>query len=294
MNLLDRIKNFFNYVLEKHTEFIFPIITIILLWSLYQIIIFFTHKFITNIQVYHKIKKILSYLFISTCLLLIAIVSFENFNSFSTFLGLFSAGVAIALKDLIVNVAGWIFIIWKRPFSVGDRIEIGNSAGDVIDQRIFQFTLLEIGNWVDGDQSTGRIIHIPNSTVFNKSLSNYSKGFKYIWDEISVVITFESNWQKAKLILQSIANNHTEHLSSEAERKVKEVAKNFMIIYKNLTPRVYTNVKDSGIQLNIRYLCEPRKRRSRTEAIWEDILKDFAKNNDIDLAYPTQRIVINK
>ncbi len=193
-----------------------------------------------------------------------------------------------------MNIAAWFFIIWRRPFEVGDRIQIGENSGDVIDQRLFQFTLLEIGNWVDGDQSTGRIIHIPNSKVFNESQANYSKGFKYIWNEIFVVVTFESDWKKAKDILRSIADKHAEHLSIEAEKKLKEAAKKFMIFYNNLTPNVYTDVKASGIQLTIRYLCEPRRRRSSVRDIWEDILVEFAKYDDIDLAYNTQRIVINE
>ena len=67
--------------------------------------------------------------------------------------------------------------------------------------RIFMFTLMEIGNWVDADQSTGRVIHIPNGKVFKEVLANYSKGFQYIWNEIPVLVTFESNWKKAKEIL---------------------------------------------------------------------------------------------
>ena len=253
----------------------------------------FLYKSSKNVIYLYKVRKIISYTIIFTALIFSFLVWFENIKSVSTFFGLVSAGVAIALKDLIVNIAGWLFIIWRKPFQVGDRIEIGNNSGDVIDLRIFQFTLLEIGNWVDGDQSTGRIIHLPNYKVFNEPLSNYSKGFKYIWDEILVIITFESNWQKAKKILHTIAEKHTEHLSKEAEEQVKEAAKKFMIFYNNLTPTVYTDVKENGIQISIRYLCEPKRRRIATQEIWEDILLEFDKNNDLNLAYPTQRIIIN-
>ncbi|PKP57527.1 mechanosensitive ion channel protein MscS, partial [Candidatus Atribacteria bacterium HGW-Atribacteria-1] len=153
----------------------------------------------------------------------------------------------------------------------------------------FQFTLLEIGNWVNADQSTGRIIHIPNGMVLSEVLANYSKGFQYIWNEVPVLITFESNWEKAKRILLKIANTHAEHLSKAAEKRVKEASKKFMILYSKLTPIVYTSVKDSGVLLTIRYLCEPQHRRDSEQAIWEDILKEFVQNKDIGFAYPTQR-----
>lgn len=134
-----------------------------------------------------------------------------SFVSFSTYFGLLSAGLAIALKDLVINIAAWGFIPARWPFEVGDRIEIGQISGDVIDQRIFQFTLMEIGNWVKGDQSTGRIIHIPNQQVFTMPLANYNKGFQYIWNELNIVVTFESNWEKAKKLLMKLLLS-TQHI----------------------------------------------------------------------------------
>ena len=101
----------------------------------------------------------------------------------------------------MTNLAGWVFIAIRKPFAVGDRIEIGDHTGDVIDMRLFQFTLVETGNWVDADQSTGRIIHIPNGWVFRQSTANYTAGFNFIWNEIPVTVTFESNWEKARDIL---------------------------------------------------------------------------------------------
>jgi small-conductance mechanosensitive channel len=205
-----------------------------------------------------------------------------------------SAGIAIALRDPIVNLAGWVFIALRRPFAVGDRIQIGQHSGDVIDLRVFQFTILEIGNWVGADQSTGRIIHVPNGRIFSEPLANYGKGFDYIWNEIPVLVTFETNWKKAKEILQQIALKHSEKLSEAAAKKIRTSAQKFMIFYSVLTPTVYTSVQESGVLLTIRHLCEPRRRRTRSEAIWEDILEHFAAEGDIDFAYPTRRYFSSK
>jgi len=95
---------------------------------------------------------------------------------------------------------------------VGDRIQIGEHAGDVVDLRIFQFTLVEIENWVAADQRTGRVIHVPNGRVFNEVVANYSRGFEYIWNEVPVRVTFESDWEAAKAILQEIANRQATKL----------------------------------------------------------------------------------
>lgn len=222
-------------------------------------------------------------------IILISSVWISAFARFGAFLGLFTAGLAIALKDLLTNIAGWLFINTRKPFSVGDRIQIGENTGDVIDIRLFQFAILEVGNWVQGDQSTGRIIHIPNGIVFVQAQANYSKGFQYIWNEIPVLITFESNWERTRTILENIINKRVEHLTKTVEKEIKEATKKFLITSMHLTPVVYTSVKDSGILLTIRYLCDVRKRRTSEHDIWEDILKEFAKNKDIEFAYPTTR-----
>lgn len=205
------------------------------------------------------------------------------------YIGILSAGLAIALKDPLVNLAGWFFISTRKPFAVGDRIEINDKQGDVIDQRPFAFSIIEIGNWVDADQSTGRIIHIPNGWVFTYAVANYTQGFNFIWNEIPVLITFESNWRRAKVILEDIATRHSAIKSEHAAQQVRRAANKYLIHFEHLTPIVWTGVKDSGVMLTMRYLCEPRKRRGTSSEIWEEVLNEFAKHADIELAYPTQR-----
>ena len=209
--------------------------------------------------------------------------------SLGTFLGLASAGLAVALHDTIANMAGFLFIEARKPFRVGDRIELDGVAGDVIDIRLFQFSIVEIGNWVDADQSTGRIIHVPNSITLKKPLANSHLGFEYIWHEIGVLVTFESDWKKAKQLLLGIGKENAEYLSNGAQTQIRRAARKYLIVAGTLTPTVYTTVKDSGIMLTMRYLVDPRQRRGTEQKMWEDILDAFASESNIDLAYPTTR-----
>lgn len=237
-------------------------------------------------------RKIATYVCFGISFLVTGRIWVEGFESVSTFLGLLSAGIAIALKDPIGDIAGWAFILWREPFKVGDRIEVGGTKGDVVDVSLFQFTLLEVGNWVGADQSTGRLVHVPNKTVFMKEQANYTKGFNFIWDEIEVVITLESDWKEAKKALLEIANEHCEKMTEEASAMIKQAAKRYMIFYRKLTPIVFTSVVGNGIKLTIRYLCQPKKRRSTATDIWESVLNLTQENPSIALAYPTERIVI--
>jgi small-conductance mechanosensitive channel len=242
-----------------------------------------------NIKVRYQWKRTLSFIYPFLGLILVFAVWLQAFQQFGAFLGLFTAGLAIAMKDPLTNLAGWFFIIFRHPFVVGDRVQIEEHAGDVIDIRLFQFTILEIGNWVEADQSTGRIIHLPNGKVFTEPQINYSTGFDYIWNEIQIRLTFESNWEKAKNILTDIINKHAENIDQAAQREIFEASKNYLIHYTHLTPYVYLKVKEFGIMLTIRYLCNPRRRRGSENEIWQEILTRFRDHDDIRFAYPTTR-----
>jgi small-conductance mechanosensitive channel len=287
--LQTRLQELLQLVPEIEAKLLASVLALVFLWLLRRLLVFLIQRLYHDISARYQARKVSGYIVAVLGTLLIGRIWFDGFETFTTFLGLVSAGVVIAMKDMLIDFAGWMFIVWRKPFQVGDRIEIGGIAGDVIDIRLFQFTLLEIGNWVDADQSTGRVIHVPNGKVFNESQANYSQGLAYIWNEIPVTITFESNWQRAKDLLQEIATRRAGHLRDAAREKVRQAAKNYLIFYSKLTPIVYTSVKDNGIVLTVRYLSEPRRRRGSEQEIWEDILRAFAQCEDISFAYPTQR-----
>jgi small-conductance mechanosensitive channel len=177
----------------------------------------------------------------------------------------------------------------QKPFETGDRIQIGETSGDVLDIRFFHFTLMEIGKWVDADQSTGRLVHVPNGKIFTTALHNFNQAMSLIWNEIPILITFESDWQKAKQILSNIEKTVLLPLSVNADKNLSHPYKDLPIAYKNVDPRIYTRIEDSGVLLTVRYLCAPRERRGSEEAAMEAILSAFSKYDNIDFAYPTTR-----
>lgn len=288
-SLFNRIQQLFSYSPALDVKIILTFIIVFLLWLDRKITPHFVQKRFEDVRMRYQMRKTIGYISALVAIILLSWVWFDGIESLGTFLGLVSAGLVIALKDMMIDLVGWLFITWRKPFVEGDRIQIGTYSGDVIDIRAFQFTILEIGNWVAADQSTGRIIHMPNGMVFNQPQASYTQGFHYIWNEIPVIITFESNWRTAKQNLLDIINRHAAHVSEAAQEKVKQAAKKYFIVYSKLTPTVYTSVNDYGIVLTIRYLTEPRRRRGSEQHIWEDILDMVSTNPDISFAYPTQR-----
>ena len=286
---LERIADLTGISPATQVNILISVLIVLILWLTRALVVRAVWRRTEDVRTRYLWRKTAAYLTTFLILILVGLVWVKAIRGITTFLGLLSAGVAIALRDILTNFAGWLYILTKKPFILSDRVQVGKHAGDVVDISVLHFTLLEIGNWVHADQSTGRVIHVPNSVVFTRSLANFTRGFEYIWNEIPVLLTFESNWEKAKGILQEVADRHSQHRRAPAAEKVLEASRRYMIFYPSLTPTVYTTVKDSGVLLTIRYLTEPRLRRGTQQAIWEDILRAFAKCEDIDFAYPTQR-----
>ena len=296
MNLFERIvvnisgefSKFFTYS-SIQAKIIATFLAIVLIISLRRSIINLFILRLENPKMRYNWQRVTSYTAFVFSIIIIGQIWLDGIGSIVTYLGLVSAGIAIALKDPITNITGWLFILWNRPLDAGDRIQLGEHSGDVIDINLFNFTVMEIGNWVDADQNTGRIIHIPNGKIFTETLANYGKGFEYIFNEIPILITFESDWQEAKSILEKIGKDFGDHPTKAAEKEIKKASQKFLIQDQKLDPVVYTKVADSGVVLTIRYLCTPQHRRDTEQDIWEEILKEFNKNPNIELAYPTIR-----
>lgn len=234
-------------------------------------------------------SRVAGYVIGIAAMIVTARVWIQGIAGIATYLGLVSAGIAIALQDPITNLAGWLFILIRRPFKIGDRIQVGQERGDVVDIRPFRFLMLEVGNWVHADQSTGRVLHIPNGSIFKHTIANYDEAFGYIWNEIEVTITFESDWRAAKKALEKILEEHTEKLDDHVRKKIDAAAETLHIKFPKLTPVVWTSVVDSGVRLTMRYLCQPRQRRSSAAEVWEAVLDAFHAEANVDLAYPTTR-----
>lgn len=242
---------------------------------------------------YFKTRKWMAYVAFGVGAYAVFAIWTDRGTNLGTYLGILSAGIAIALADVLENLAGWAFIVVRRPFKVGDRIEIQGRAGDVVDIRVFRFTMLEIGGWVDADQSTGRLVHVPNGKVFSEQVTNFTEGFPYIWDEIGVMVTFESDWKRTEEIVRDAMSEHAPNTSDGTiARTIREAAHHYLIRYTHLTPNTYVTVKDSGVMIYGRYLVPARQRRHINDQLWRAILDAFAAEQTVELAYPTIRNVI--
>ena len=261
------------------------------LYLIAGLIVRIINKKVTNLKRRHSARKTTLYITALIVMGAIALIWVKNLRTLTVVISVIGAGLVVALQEVILCVAGWFLILFKRPFEPGDRIEMGGVKGDVIDVTLFQTYMLEIGNWVGEDQSTGRVVHVSNSQVFRAPVHNYTRGFDFIWNEIKIMVTFESDWKKAEAIMLRHAKREDEKIAERVSQLIRKMSESYLIYYEKLTPIVYVKVVGFGVELSLRYLVEAKMRRHTQDELCRAILDEFRKDKTINFAYPTYRLV---
>lgn len=265
-------------------KFLLTIILLVALYWINKIIVNFIDNVNWSSQKTIKFKKAFSSLIKVMFLILITPVWMYESKDILTFLGLFSAGMAFAFKDLVSSFLGWVIINSHKPFVVGDRIRVGNSIGDVLQIDWFYTTIIEVtqNNKTYG-QSTGRLTHIPNIKLLSAEVISETSTFPYTWNEIQFNLSLDSNWQKAKEIIINIAGKEIGDIQEEVKECLDIASKTHPIYYQNLSHTVYTSIDLGKIVLTLRFICRSRNFRNLEHGIVESVLVEFKKYEDIQL-----------
>ena len=215
------------------------------------------------------------------CWLVVILIWKEQIKSLITLISFVSAAVTIALREIIFNFFAGIYINAKKIFEIEDRIEIKGIKGDVITMHSLGFEMLEIADGNEYEQSTGKIVHIPNSAVFSEPTKNFTKAFKYIWDEIKINIELDSDVEETKSYIYNILKNIDilKEIPEKMENQVDDVTVQYRIYYNKLEPIIYTRINESHIELSLRYLVHPKKIRMVQDEIYLKVLEEYKKGN---------------
>ena len=208
----------------------------------------------------------------------------EYIQSLMTLISVTSAAMTIALRELILNFFCGIYIKMKKPFQVEDRIEVKGIKGDVMNISSLNFEVLEISTKEEHGQSTGVIVTFPNSIVFAEPIRNLNKGFKYVWDELTVKVPMDCDLVKNKQEFYKIVNNIeiTKNIPKKMKAQINDINTTNRVYFNKYDPTSYTKIVDKHIELTIRYLMHPKKGRFVESVIWNKILEGY-KDKKIDL-----------
>jgi small-conductance mechanosensitive channel len=228
----------------------------------------------------YKVRKFVVFSGYLSILLFLAILFEDRLGRLSFAFGVAGAGVAVALQDVLASIAGAFSIGFSKLYAVGDRIQIGDTRGDVIDIGLLRTTLLETGNWVSKDLYNGRIVRIPNSTVLKGSVFNYSQGFHFIWDEIKVLLTTTSDFQLAKEMLLRVAKEAIGEYLVEAQTSWKAMSDNYQSTNPPLDPIVALVVNAGSLEFTVSYVVDYTKRIAMQDQLFTRVVEEIANSKD--------------
>jgi small-conductance mechanosensitive channel len=238
----------------------------------------------------HTLKKWIGYGY-AFLLVAFAIALFaDSLTGFGTILAVLLAGIAIALQDILKSFVGWLYVSSRSGLDVGSRVEVSGVVGDVIDIGVLKTTLLEVGNQVFGQQSTGRLVTVPNFRLVSESVFLSAARNPFVWQEIQVVVPFEADWRRGEAILLEIGNDLFAEIEPDVERGFKDLERRYAFKYGKLTPIVYVSIGENGVELTLRFLAPVRKRRGLIDATSRRLLQAFESEPALKLAHPAIRI----
>ncbi len=239
----------------------------------------------------YSFRKAVSFAYIVVLFIAIITIWIPNPEALLVAYGLMAAGIAVALSDLFKNLAGGIIIFFTRPFTVGDRIEINKEFGDVIDVDLMYTTLMEIREWVDGDQATGRLNIVPNGLILTSVVNNYTKDNQFIWDEITIPVTYDSDWKAASKLMLDAVKGETGDIIKQSTKEFSHLKEKYYLQKKPAEPGVFVKITDNWIQLAVRYMTPARSRRALHNKLSNIMLNKIEKSKKITVASATYEIV---
>lgn len=239
----------------------------------------------------YSFKKTVSIVYLVVLVAVVINIWVDSTQSLLVSYGIIAAGLAVSLQDLFKNFVGGILIFVTGIYRVGDRVEINSRKGDVIDIDILYTTLMEMGEWMSGDQATGRLTIIPNGYILSGSVNNYTKDHPFIWDEISLPITYDSDWKEAVTMILTVVRKETAAQVYDAEKSLSSLEEKYYLPRRVVEPAAFITLTDNWINFNIRYMTVVRERRMVKNKLSRLILEEIEKSEKIKLASTTIDII---
>lgn len=240
----------------------------------------------------YKAKKFSNFIGFVLTLLLVSIVYSDKLGGLTVALGVAGAGIAFALQEVIASFAGWLAILFGGFYKTGDRVQLGGIKGDVMDIGVLRTTIMETGQWVDGDLYNGRIVLIANSFVFKEPVFNYSGDFPFLWDEIKIPVMYGSNYEKAKEIILNIGIREAGDLTEKSKEVWTNMQNKFRLEDAQTEPMVSLIANDNWVEFTLRYVVSYKRRRATKTELFTKILTEIeATNGEIKFASATFQLV---
>ncbi|MEW5976181.1 MAG: mechanosensitive ion channel domain-containing protein [Acidobacteriota bacterium] len=249
-------------------------------------------RYVSDNDTRYRARKFVTFIGYLVAILLLTVIYSDKLGGFTVAFGVAGAGIAFALQEVIASVAGWVALSFGNFYHPGDRVQLGGIKGDVIDIGILRTTLMEVGQWVNGDLYNGRIVRIANSYVFKEPVFNYSADYPFLWDEITLPVRYGSDWQYTRSTIEQVVNEVVGEYASQSKDAWNRMLKTFRLEEARIEPMVTLVANDNWIEFTARYIVDYRRRRWAKDRLYTRLLEEVDKSNDyIRLASATFEVV---
>ncbi|MFC4268491.1 mechanosensitive ion channel family protein [Polaribacter marinivivus] len=220
----------------------------------------------------YKFKKLINFLGYVLFVFGIMYIFNTKLSGIGTALGVAGAGIAFALQEVIVSVAGYVTVFTSNFYKVGDRVKLGGIKGDVIDIGLLRTTLMEIGDWVNGDLYNGKMVRVANSFVFKEPVYNYSGDFPFLWDEITIPVKTDGDYHYAKDTFLTILESEVGDFAKTSQTAWDKMIGTYAIENASVAPMVTMTFDENWITFTLRYVVDFKSRRSTKSVLFDKIL----------------------
>jgi small-conductance mechanosensitive channel len=260
-------------------------------WIVYRVVENVLKRQVRDAKHMHTLRMLVRNAFLFGGSVIVLLIWLGLGSNFTVAMGILGAGIAFASQEVIGSFAGYLNIVSGGIYRIGDRVRIGNVVGDVMDISILRTTVMEIGEWVQADQYTGRIVTVANRAVFADPVYNYTQHWGYLWDEIMVPVTYASDWQRAAEIMLHHGQEYTADLHADAEARLKGMLDRYPLQRTSVEPTIYMAMTDNWIEVTLRYIVEASERRKIKAELNQELLRHFQAEPNITVASMTIEIV---
>ena len=204
----------------------------------------------------------------------------------ATFAGLITAGVAVALQNVIVSIVGYFFLIGKYGIRVGDRVQVGTVTGEVVDIGLVRFHLMELSGGVADSEPTGRIVAFSNSVVFQSTAGLFKQipGTNFVWREVTLRFASESDYKLIRERLQQAIDaafaDYREHFERQRRQMEMSVSN---VPTSELKPRAHARFTTSATEVSVRYPVVADKSGEIDERIMSEIFAAIGRDPKLKL-----------
>jgi small-conductance mechanosensitive channel len=208
----------------------------------------------------HTLHAVIRFAVQAVGIVLILLVVLGMPQQTTTFLGLATAGITVAMKDFIVAFFGWFVLMGKNGLRVGDWVEINGVAGEVVEINLLRTVLLETGNWADTGHPTGRKVAFVNSYAIEGHFFNFTTTGQWLWDELQITVPPSQDPYPLLDSIQQTVTKETEANAAAAEKEWKNTASNYKVSSVSAAPTVNLRPTSAGVDIHVRYIARAQER----------------------------------